>query len=436
MPQRMRSRCSLRALAGIGGFYLAALGGCSPAAQPPQAAAGVAGSAAIEPSAGGANGEGPAGVSGLIDEDDSGFVAVGESDACVIERATSVQFKEPVDIIVIVDNSVSMDVELAATERNINENFASILEESALDYRVILISQHRRGRRTGFNTPADTMVCVERPLSGIEDCTAAPEPVFSERFFHYSTRVESDDSLDILLDTYAPPFDAEAREDEFGSAPLGWSEWLRPGAKKIMLELTDDNEDLPADDFLAALTALAPEHFGSGPGAPTFVFHSIVGLLENDPVTAPYLPGEGIVSETCAKVQFEITSAGEVYQELSRRTGGLRFPICQSSRYDVVFREIAGDVFFQSEIACDFPVPDAPAGRELDLDRVSVTVTPPSGAPRTLGQARLAAECQSDAFFIEAGRIQLCAQACTAARAEPGAQVDVLFGCESAIIVR
>jgi hypothetical protein len=65
-----------------------------------------------------------------------------------------------------------------------------------------------------------------------------------------------------------------------------------------------------------------------------------------------------------------------------------------------------------------------------------VTVTPPNGAARTLGQARLAAECQSDAFFIEGGRIQLCAQACTAARAEPGAQVDVLFGCESAIIVR
>lgn len=415
--------------------FVFAIGGCSPAAQS-SGAEGRAGSPALEPPPGGISGEAPEGLSGLVDEDDDGFSAVDESDACLVDRATSVQFKEPVDIIVIVDNSVSMDVELAATERNINGSFAAILEESALDYRVILISQHRRARRTGFNTPADTMVCVERPLSGVEDCTAAPEPVFSERFFQYSTRVESDDSLDVLLDTYAPPFDAEPREDQFGNAPRGWSEWLRPGAKKVMLELTDDDEDLAADDFLAALTALAPEHFGSSAAEPSFVFHSIVGVLEKDPATAPYLPEEGIVSETCSKVQFEITSAGEVYQELSRRTGGLRFPICQSSRYDVVFREIAGDVVFQSEIACDFPVPEAPAGRELDLDRVSVAVTTPEGVARTLGQARFAAECQSDAFFIEEGRIQLCGEACSAARAEPGARVDVLFGCESTIIVR
>jgi hypothetical protein len=281
------------------------------------------------------------------------------------------------------------------------------------------------------------MLCVSEPLSDLEDCTRAPEPGFSDRFFHYSTRVESDDSFDILLDTYEPPFLGEEREDEFGNAPLGWSEWLRPGIKKVFLEMTDDDENMPPGEFLAALTAMAPDHFGADAQNPTFVFHSIVGLASKDPVTEPYQPDEAVQNEVCSQ-SGDVTRSGVGYQELSRLTGGLRFPICVPSAYDVVFREIAGKVIAQSDIACDFPLPEAPEGRALDLDRVSIAIEhETTGAPTsTLGQARAANECQSDAFFIESGRVQLCPEACSAVRGEEGARVDVLFGCESSIIVR
>jgi hypothetical protein len=349
-----------------------------------------------------------------------------------------VQFKEPVDIIVVVDNSVSMEAELAATERNINESFAAILEQSAIDYRVIVLSLHRRVPRTGFGQSA-TMLCVQEPLSALADCTSAAEPRFSDRFFQYSTRIGSADSFDVLLDTYEPPFDNEDRVDEFGNAPLGWSEWLRPGVKKVFLELTDGDEDMPAGDFIAALSALAPEHFGSDPAQPGFVFHSIVDVAEKATPTDAYQPDEPIQSATCAnEVASPLSTSGEAYQDLSRRSGGLRFPICLPSAYDVVFREIAGRVIDQSDIACDFPVPAAPAGRELDLDQVAVSIEHEgTGAAATLlGQARLASDCQSDAFYIQDGAIQLCPEVCSAVRGEAGARVDVLFGCESNIIVR
>ena len=387
-----------------------------------------------------ANGGGPTddpGVSGLVDENESSFVPVDETAACAVERADTVQSKDPVDIIVIVDNSASMADELAATERNINQNFADILEQSGLDYRMIVLTLHRRVPRTGYGQSA-TMLCVTKPLSALSDCTEAAEPRFSDHFFQYSTRIESDDSFDVLLDTYAPPFDNEDREDEFGNAPLGWSEWLRPGIKKVFLELTDDDEDMAPADFVRALSELAPEHFGSDPDQPNFVFHSIVGVAEKSPSTEPYYPTDALQEETCSTLGSPVTSSGATYQELSRLTGGLRFPICVSSQYDVVFREIAGRVVLQSDIACDFPLPAPPAGRTLDLDQVSISIEHElTGTPATvLGQARVESDCQADAFYIDGQTIRLCPEACTVVRGEEGARVDVLFGCESSIIVR
>ena len=389
---------------------------------------------------GGADDDG-VGVSGLVDENETSFVPVGESDACVAERAERVESREPVDIIVIVDNSASMQDELAATERNINENFAAILEDSGLDYRVIALSLHRHQRRTGFGQSA-TMLCVEQPLSALPDCTAAEEPRFSDRFFQYSTRIESDDSFDVLLDTYAPPFDTEDREDEFGNAPNGWSEWLRPGIQKVFLELSDGNEDMLATDFASALSQLDPASFGADPASPEYIFHSIVNVVPKSDGDEPWYPDEDVQDATCDGPALGESAvgytSGSVYQELSRATGGLRFPICRSDAYDVVFREIAGRVIAQSEVACDFPVPEAPPGLEIDLDRVSVSIDHDvSGAPATaLGQARVSDDCSGDAFFIRDSRIQLCPEVCAAVRAEEGARVGVLFGCESTIIVR
>jgi hypothetical protein len=410
---------------------------CSPAGESAPGAASESGAAGTAATAG--TGENDPDVTGFVDENESPFVPVDEENACAVERAETVESKDPVDIIVIVDNSASMGDELAATERNINESFAAILEDSGLDYRVIALTLHRRANRSSGGNQAATMLCVARPLSDLEDCTSAPEPEFSERFFQYSTRIQSADSFDVLLDTYAPPFDFDDREDQFGNAPLGWSEWLRPGVKKVILELSDGNEDMAPDDFLRAMSELDPESFGADPGQPGFIFHSIVDVAEKVDLTAPYLPSEAVEPATCSSsTTNSLATSGEAYQEVSRLTGGLRFPICQSAAYDVVFREIAGRVIAQSNIACDFPVPEAPEGRTLNLDAVSVAIEHEGTGAQTstLGQARVAADCAEDAFYIENERITLCPDVCSAVRGEEGARVDVLFGCQSTIIVR
>jgi hypothetical protein len=198
--------------------------------------------------------------------------------------------------------------------------------------------------------------------------------------------------------------------------------------------MTDDNEDMTATEFVAELQAMAPEHFGTDPTAPGFVFHSIIGVAEKAVETAPYLPDEPVTSERCPSV----TSEGVTYQELSILTGGLRFPLCGFEAYDVVFRRIAEDVVTRTVVACDFAIPPTPPDKDLELDKVAVNYTSGnSSADREFLQVLDPADCGPDAFYIEGStRIVLCPEACSFVQTDEMARVDVLFTCESTIIVR
>ncbi len=379
---------------------------------------------------------GSAAMDNFLDGEGKPSGPVTVADACVISRAQGTLVEQPVDIIFLLDNSGSMDEELQAVEDNINQNFASILIESGVDYRVILISRHRVEARSASES-ASTSVCVTTPLSTLASCEdGAPAPSLTDRFFQYSTKVDSVDSFDILLDTYLPPYTEDDREEKYDNAPRGWSGWLRPEAKQVFLEVTDDNEDMSMQAFLTELTTMAPEHFGAGPETPDFVFHSIVGLAEKAVPTEAYLPEEPLVAEGCGN-DGDVTSVGTTYQELSRLTGGLRFPLCQFDAYNVVFQRIAEDVVQTSTIACDFAIPPDPVNANLDLNNIAVSYAPGSGgAPITFGQATSASGCQADAFYIASNGVNLCPEACATIRRDPTANVSVLFTCESQIILR
>jgi hypothetical protein len=267
-------------------------------------------------------------------------------------------------------------------------------------------------------------------------------PVFSERFFQYSEKIESFDALNWILDGWSTP---PENDDYADLAPMGWSPWLRDGAKKAFVIMTDDDESnddedtpLTADGFITALTTLSPAHFGSV-ADPTFTFHSIIGVAEKADPTAPYLPTEPAVTDMCPGNSAVIESPGPTYQELSTRTGGLRFPICQFPGYDAVFKAIAADVIVKAEIACDFEIPPPPEGEELDLEKVAVSKKLVDGtALPPYGQAATPADCQADAFYIDQAqnRIFLCPETCAALEADPAGGVDVLFTCENTIIVK
>jgi hypothetical protein len=46
------------------------------------------------------------------------------------------------------------------------------------------------------------------------------------------------------------------------------------------------------------------------------------------------------------------------------------------------------------------------------------------------------ADCQSNAFYIQDSRIFLCPDTCNTVQADEMASVDVLFTCQSTIIVK
>src|SRR6188768_3785191 len=113
----------------------------------PQGGAGSAGSAMID-------------VTNAVGGGGRGSIDTGNP---ATVSAAAKLIKVPVDIILVLDNSGSMEDELDAVEKNINVNFANILQQSGVDYRVILISRQRKAARTE-SEEASTSICVNSPL--------------------------------------------------------------------------------------------------------------------------------------------------------------------------------------------------------------------------------------------------------------------------------
>lgn len=399
-----------------------------------------AGSALVVLGCGGSAADSPTRAPG-VDDGSGGSLSLGgvsngtyggsaTADRCAVTRTGAEIVKVPVDIILVIDNSGSMEDEIVGVQKNINDNFASILASAAVDYQVLVISSHGSASQ-------DRAICIESPLSGAASCHPPPAtPAPTERFKHYDLGIDSNDSFHKLLGSFQGPV-AEL-EDRSHSAPNGWSSWLRPEARKVFIEVTDDDpEGMTGLEFDGRLLALSADQFGTS-SKRKYLWHSIVGIVEKPARTAAWLPDEALQRAMCGgslggKDSLVVTP-GLPYQELSKLTGGLRFPICEWASYDAVFQSIAGDVISRTELACDFAIPVPPEGKALDLDKVAVAYTPGNGdAPQTYAQAQNQAHCVPGAFYIQADRIFLCPEACNTVKADATAMVDVLYTCESTI---
>ena len=391
--------------------------------------------------------------------------SVSEPDARQIEVDTMCGEQEsqavigderPVDVIFIIDNSGSMSDEITAIESNINQNFAQIIAASGADYRVIMLTDHG----------SDSLdVCVDAPLAATP-CTDSTSPTGSTmgapansaRFFHYDINVQSWDSVCLMLSYYQvdPTLDPPPETGAM-AAPTGWNEWLRPDALKVFVEITDDqlscsSADNPAWNFMPmgtggaadatrmarevyrAILGLSAAQFGTE-REPKFIWHSIVGIAENDPIELPYThfdPPELI--EHCASAG----NAGNAYQMLSISTAGLRYPVCAADAghgYDSVFRAIAHEVVRGSRVECAFNIPTPPPGKFVDYASVKVEYTPGSGgAVETLGRVKQDA-CNDRSFYFGDGEIKLCNAACERVRADELAKIGVVFGCGPEVVL-
>jgi hypothetical protein len=217
-----------------------------------------AGGAGGDPGAGGAGGQ-PGGP--------------GEERFVVGQRVD----QRPVDFVMSVDNSGSMDDTVAQVEGNLGV-FAQRLVDAGINYRVVLVSQ--RGTDRG-----EPDVCIPPPMAG-PNCSDA------ERFRHLDEEVDSEEPFEDIVKCWA-------------GCGAGIDGFLRPGSLLQVVVVTDDESDMSWRRFQASM---------AGFGRPQFLVHGIVGLQD-----------EGCVA-----------AVGNEYIRAAQETGGALLHICQNDWGQVI----------------------------------------------------------------------------------------------------
>lgn len=357
----------------------------------------------------------------------------GPPPACVSKQAEAVEGIRPVDIIVVIDNSDSMSEEIGQVETQINDNFATILGASGIDYRVIMLSDH------GVHGPGEDgglrpiqSICIRAPLSGTSCAPIPATPVETERFFHHNIFIGSNDAFCRVLQTFGGA-------DQDGNHPQGWGALLRADALKVFAVITDDRVSTSclgfnfddstggttaAGTFESALFGLSPK-FGAA-GRRNYVWHSIVGLAPFDASdrSKPHPPTSPVMNAQCTPSSV---AAGTGYQELSRLTGGLRYPSCEPD-FTAIFQAMAADVIDKSRLACEYALPVPDAGT-IDPETAVVRYSSGGGASTDFIQVADLAACGPNRFFIDGERIKLCPDACITVQNDPASDIKILFGC-------
>jgi hypothetical protein len=408
---------------------------------------------------------------------------IEDAGTCADDVAGATLTKRPVDVIIVIDNSASMEGEIVAVQDRINADFAAIIGASGIDYRVIMVTRfgnvYIENHDGGGAYDSAYAVCIGTPLSDLtcpeDDMDTTPAVANNEpRFYHHSTDIGSHDMWCKLLTAFdtSDPI-GTARTNWTAVGPDGWGAFLREEALKIFVGITDDNPDTNSggtngqcpdstnfsDDlagaqaFDTALLAASPEQFGTA-GSRNYVWYSIVGMAGNDqtdptplepsvPVETLCCQGDGD-SVTCpdsfSTPASDGVNAGIGYQELSIMTGGLRYPNCYNSNFDDVFNAIAEGVIEGAVVECDFKIPDPTnLNAEVNFDDVTITYLEGGSNANTLSRVADANGCtgddeyylgvQGDAGGQDYNRVYLCPDACTRVQADADAEISVGFGC-------
>lgn len=339
---------------------------------------------------------------------DDGLPTDPSGEDCVAEVQDANAQSIPIDVVLVVDTSGSMGEAVAAVEGSINSDFAAILEQSNIDYRVVVLARYGAGGGNGG-------ICIEAPLSGT-DCIDPPSlPAVTERYQHYDQQTGSGALLSNIVNRFSQP-------DPHALAPAGYQSLLRPDSRKVFLAMTDGNsasdQSADGDAFDAELLSMPASPFGS-PGDRQYVFHTIITMPTNVPATEPWLPDD------------PVDGHGGSIQRVSVLSGGWRFPLSQVQDFDVVFQQIAQEVVTSTPISCEFPIPAAPPGETIDPNTVEIDFFPDGqDVPTAFQQVTGAAECLPNAFYIEAETVVLCPAACDIVQSDLDASLEVRYGCD------
>jgi len=335
----------------------------------------------------------------------------GGFDACASESAKATAKKAPADIIWAVDTSASMIEEAGEVQSNMNA-FASIIANSGIDTRVILISDKGQGQNQGPPQPYE--ICIPAPLgNGAQPdgfCDGTDEKLPGYR--HVVESVTSNDALDVIVATY-PEYQAQ----------------LRPEAVKVVAVVSDDESDMSGPEFLAAMQALDPSFVG-------LIFDAIASNQGPDACLAACQGDCASCGACCGGCDPISAAEGAIYKGLAAMTGGTFGDLC-AQEFDSVFADMAAGVIVGAQVPCSFTIPPPPAGEALDPSLVNVAYLPGGMSPAvSVFRVSTAADCTAAGGWYyddnsNPTTVLLCPTTCSTVTADTAAEVDVLFGCAS-----
>lgn len=303
----------------------------------------------------------------------------------------------PADIVFLVDNSPSMRDEILWTRQNMN-SFSQMITDNGIDHRIVVISCLLDGCENHTNTVG---ICIDPPL-GSGDCETSDTNL--PDYLHVDVRMPSQKLLERAVDTFSE-----------------WKDMRRSFALTHFVAISDDSEEMSADDFREALAALDPP-------VNEFVFHGIFSSLSKDDACA-------ISSSEACCTYAAPDGEGVQYRDLVEATGGVAADLCEQD-FDPVFQQFAESVIAHSELNCEWSIPAPPAGEELNPDLVNVEFT--SGDSSTdFGYVSSPDECGDldHAWYYDDPRdpkqVLVCPKTCDYIRSAPVPRLAVTFGCET-----
>ncbi len=88
-------------------------------------------------------------------------------------------------------------------------------------------------------------------------------------------------------------------------------------------------------------------------------------------------------------------------------------------------------------VGCTYQIPPAPAGSTLDYGKVNVRVTSGSGQVTNVARDPSASACtQGWQYSADMSQINLCGDTCAQVKADPNMKLEVLFGCNTVVILK
>ena len=380
---------------------------------------------------------------GILDGDELilGTDPTVADEACADAEAEATLVKKPADIIIAVDTSGSMGGEADAVEARLNNDLATVLDGADVDYRIILVADFPPVDDGHPDT--DPVLCIGAPLAQ-QDCSNPAsltlKPKNGPNFFHYDVHVNSTDALQILSREFNDPLGDEGTVSGPAQFVGGWGTLLRPDSQKHFIVISDDDANttlvddnniaMTADGFKSAISA----KFEQMHNTPLDMrFHSIIGLKEKADGTA-WRADEPVQIDECTPVGTNAAvNAGSVYQTMSIRSEGLRFPLCDNDNFNEIFQEVADGVIEGVGLSCTY-TPEIPEDTLVDSSRVVGYFTPGSGDLLRLDQVDGIASCAEDSFYVEDEATILCPLTCDSVSTDAQGKLEFHVPCRPIIV--